>query len=321
MIICNFSLCLCVCKASTALIHSQFYSISMSQKTFLFLQKLRGRDYLLISVVASEIITCASSLMFHGTIRVDFVVTGLIASFIVTLWLNYFTGIMRSALQAERDKVEDILTSIVPQSIAVRLKQGEDRIAEYYDNVSILFADIQGFTALSTTIKPIELVIVLDEIFTQFDSIADKYHLEKIKTIGDSYMMVGGAPHTMPDHPHRIALAALEMCDYMEKFNPIVALPAMSGDDRSPLRVRIGIHSGEVIAGVIGSKKPVFDLWGDAVNTASRMESYGEAGKIHVSETFRHLLGDRFIFEERDAIMVKGKGEMKTFFLISGSAQ
>ncbi len=228
----------------------------MFGKTLSVLQNLRGIHYLILSVIASELITCASSLYFHGSIRTDFVFTGLIASFLVTLWLNYFTAIMRSALQDERDKVKNVLMSIVPHSIATRLMQGEERIAEYYNNVSILFADIQGFTALSSVVEPIQLVSILDEIFTEFDRIAGAYQLEKIKTIGDAYMMVGGAPYTMPDHAQRIARAALDMQCYMEYLQPLITLPPTNDNETSSyLQVRIGIHAGEVVAGVIGEKK------------------------------------------------------------------
>jgi len=191
--------------------------------------------------------------------------------------------------QAERDKnlaverakheaTEQLLHNVLPPSIAHRMLAGESLIAEKLSNVSVLFADIVNFTNLSQRITAEELVAGLDRIFTSFDTLAEKHGLEKIKTIGDAYMVVSGAPEPREDHAEVMALMALEMLEAMKEFRSI-----STGKE---IQIRVGIHSGEVVAGVIGKKKFAYDLWGDAVNTASRMESHGEAGKIHVSEEF-----------------------------------
>ncbi|MBK9249558.1 MAG: adenylate/guanylate cyclase domain-containing protein [Ignavibacteria bacterium] len=180
--------------------------------------------------------------------------------------------------------------------------------------MSVLFADIVNFTKLSQRITPEELVEGLDRIFSTLDALAEKYGLEKIKTIGDAYMVVSGAPIPRSDHAEAMAYFALEMMEAMKEFRSI-----STGEE---IQLRIGIHSGEVVAGVIGKKKFAYDLWGDAVNTASRMESHGEAGKIHVSEEFMRALSlssptspMSLHFQERGDMDIKGKGMMKTYFL------
>ena len=201
---------------------------------------------------------------------------------------------------------ERLLLNVLPVPIAERLKQGAQTIADSFQNVTVLFADIVGFTQLSASTSPEELVQMLDAIFSDFDALAEKYGLEKIKTIGDCYMVVGGIPIPREDHALAVALMALEMRDAIDRFGKAIG---------SNIRVRIGLHTGDVVAGVIGKKKFAYDLWGDTVNTASRMESHGEAGKIHISEECFNLLKHRFTFEERGEIEVKGKGVMRTWFL------
>lgn len=209
-------------------------------------------------------------------------------------------------LLVEQEKSENLLLNILPKSIAEKLKSGHSHIAEGFAEVTILFADIVNFTQLSEQISPQELLILLNEIFTGFDCLTEQHKLEKIKTIGDAYMVVGGIPELRSDHAEAIAEMALDMQQEVANFN------AKHGTN---LNIRIGINTGPVVAGVIGTKKFIYDLWGDAVNTASRMESHGMAGCIHVTEATYHCLQNKYLFEARGIIQVKGKGEMTTYFL------
>lgn len=210
-------------------------------------------------------------------------------------------------LALEREQTELLLLNILPKPIGERLKQGEHTIAEYFTNVTVLFADIVGFTQLASHLSPIELVDLLNKIFSEFDRLTEKYGLEKIKTIGDAYMVVGGLPMPNSNHAEAIAEMALDMQAALSIFNR---------ENNNTFSIRIGIHSGPVVAGVIGLKKFIYDLWGDTVNIASRMESHGLAGKIQLSDATYQLLKDNFLFEKRDKIKVKGKGEMTTYFLL-----
>lgn len=209
-------------------------------------------------------------------------------------------------IQAERDKSEKLLLNILPASIVERLKSQSETIADSVSQASVIFADIVGFTQLSARISAIQLVQILNDIFCTFDILAELHHLEKIKTIGDAYMVVGGVPNPTPDHAYNCAEMALAMAKAVANFQ-FEAAPE--------LNVRIGMHSGPVVAGVIGTKKFSYDLWGDTVNTASRMESSGARGRVQVSETSYELLKDTHILEERGTIEVKGKGAMRTYWL------
>ncbi len=214
----------------------------------------------------------------------------------------------RAVARAKHEATEQLLHNVLPPDIAHRILNGVTLIAEKLPKVSVLFADIVGFTRISQQITPEQLVEGLDRIFTKFDALAEKHGLEKIKTIGDCYMVVAGAPKVREDHAKAIAYFALEMQEAIKKFKAIT-----TGEQ---IQMRIGIHAGEVVAGVIGKKKFAYDLWGDTVNTASRMESHGEAGKIHVSADFVELLKETaFQFTERGQMEVKGKGVMTTYFL------
>ena len=195
----------------------------------------------------------------------------------------------------------------MPSAIAERLKQEEEIIADGFGEVTILFADIVNFTKLSARISPQELVALLNKIFSAFDRLALSYGLEKIKTIGDAYMVAGGLPLPREDHAEAIAEMALGMQEEM------IRIRSETGED---LSIRIGINTGPVVAGVIGIQKFTYDLWGDAVNTASRMESHGVAGKIQVTKETYELLKDEYLFERRGMIEIKGKGEMETWFLV-----
>lgn len=208
----------------------------------------------------------------------------------------------------EKEKSEGLLHNILPVPIADRLKENPEIIADGFESVSVMFADIVGFTRLSSVLSPGELVNYLNTIFSHFDELAAKYEMEKIKTIGDAYMVSGGLPSHTLGHLERMADMALEMIEYVEAHQ--------YHGEVEKLQIRIGFHTGPVVAGVIGIKKFAYDLWGDTVNIASRMESHGEPGKINVTETVKDQLLDRFEFEDRGEVDVKGKGRMKTFVLV-----
>lgn len=228
----------------------------------------------------------------------------------VTVRLRRKEFLGRKALEAERRKSERLLLNILPAPIAKRLKEREQAIADSFDDVTVLFADIVGFTPLSESVTPKELVDLLNEIFSSFDELAERHGLEKIKTIGDAYMAAGGLPEPRPGHDRAVAEMALEM-------RARVAESARR--QGHPLEIRIGLHAGPVVAGVIGRSKFVYDLWGDTVNTASRMESSGVPGEIQVTEDIRARLAEDFVFEERGEIEVKGKGRIRTFLLVGHS--
>ncbi|CAM2162547.1 adenylate cyclase [Paraburkholderia sacchari] len=217
-------------------------------------------------------------------------------------------------LAVEQKMSERLLLNLLPYPIAERLKARPDLIADSipeiiadsFTEVTVLFADIVAFTQFSTNMAPEQLVAFLNEIFTEFDNIADHRGLEKIKTIGDSYMAAAGLPDPAPDHAARAAHMSLDMIDALGRIN------RRHGYN---LQMRIGINSGPVVAGVIGRRKFIYDLWGAAVITASRMESHSVAGRVQVTDATRRLLGDRFLFEERGAIEAKGIGTLHTWFL------
>jgi len=214
-------------------------------------------------------------------------------------------------LTEEKQTSERLLLNVLPGPIADRLKTGENLIVDRFDAVSVLFADIVGFTTLSARTSPVALVTMLNELFSSFDRLAEQHGLEKIKTIGDAYMVVAGIPEPHADHAAAIAEMALDM---------IASIEAYAARTGSELTIRVGIHSGSVVTGVIGTKKFIYDLWGDTVNTASRMESHGLPGRIHTTEATHRLLADRYDFESRGVIDVKGKGAMQTYFIVARKA-
>jgi adenylate cyclase len=210
-------------------------------------------------------------------------------------------------LKVEREKSERLLRAILPAVVAERLKEGPGTIADAFPAVSVLFADLAGFTHFSRDADPRAIVELLDEVFSAFDHLAVEAGVEKIKTIGDAYMAVAGVPESRADHADAIARMALAMD---------AAFSRLATDKGIPLGLRIGIHSGPVVAGVIGNQKFSYDLWGDTVNVASRLESHGLPGRIHVSAQTRSLLGDRYRFEDRGDVELKGKGFARTYFLL-----
>jgi adenylate cyclase len=211
------------------------------------------------------------------------------------------------ALRGAQEQAENLLLNILPGSIAERLKASPQTIADQFSAASVLFADVVDFTPRSHDLPPAEVVGLLDRLFSHFDTLAEKYGLEKIKTIGDCYMVASGVPLPRPDHARVLALLALDMVNATRSG-------AAVGD--LGLQMRIGINSGPVVAGVIGRKRFLYDLWGDAVNTASRMESQGMPNRIQITQATYELLRDEFVCEPRGLLSVKGKGDMETWYLI-----
>ncbi len=217
-------------------------------------------------------------------------------------------------LVQERNRSEKLLLNILPEQIANQLKSNQGLIAQSYKNVTVLFADIVGFTHLSTKITPYDIVLFLNDIFSYFDDLVIKHGLEKIKTIGDAYMAAAGIPIPIIEPELACANLALEMLDVLEMINKNPLISKMVCEQS--INLRIGIHTGQVTAGVIGKNKFIYDLWGDVVNTASRMESHGVPGKIHVTHEVKIKLDSRFEFSPPQSLMIKGKGVMQTYFLL-----
>lgn len=214
-----------------------------------------------------------------------------------------------AAAEREFERSERLLANVLPPSIAARLKSESNLvIADRYEEASVLFADMAGFTALAGETTPDDLVQFLNRVFSDFDRLVDRHELEKIKTTGDAYMVISGVPAARPDHAQALATLALEMCEAAREWR----------DTRGrSVPVRIGISSGPVVAGVVGTRKFFYDVWGDAVNVAARMETTGIAGKIQISQSVYERLKDQFVLEARGEIEVKGKGSMQTWFLVA----
>lgn len=229
-------------------------------------------------------------------------------SLVVYLVAAYFL----SKLRSEHDRAERLLLNILPASVAERLKRGQSSIADRYDQVSVMFIDIENFTPVAGKVSPARILNLLNDIFSRFDELTVKFGLEKIKTIGDSYLAVAGLPEGRPDHAEACVRAALEMQRVISR----IRIVKPEGQSFAPFRVRVGIHCGPVVAGVIGRNKFAYDIWGDTVNTASRMESHGVPGRIQVSQSVYNRVKDLFNFEERGHMDIKGKGRMKTYLLI-----
>jgi guanylate cyclase len=211
-------------------------------------------------------------------------------------------------LRSAQERAENLLLNILPGSIAERLKHSPQTIADEFPAASVLFADVVDFTPRSDGLPPAEVVGLLDRLFSHFDTLADRYDLEKIKTIGDCYMVAAGVPEPRTDHARVLALLALDMVECTRSGEAIGDLG---------LELRVGMNSGPVVAGVIGRKRFLYDLWGDAVNTASRMESQGTANRIQITRATHELLKDEFICEYRGMLSVKGKGRMETWYLVA----
>jgi adenylate cyclase len=245
------------------------------------------------------------SSLFYGNLLTNIVAT---TAILFTVVFYAFRQLARAEARAEREyqRSETLLANILPRSVADRLKQKTATIADAYPGASILFVDMGGFTARSSDTSPADLVRFLDRVFTRLDGLVERRGLEKVKTTGDAYMVVSGVPDVRPDHAAALADLALDMRE---------ALAGLMDPKGREVPVRLGLASGPVVAGVVGTRKFFYDVWGDAVNTASRMESTGEPGRIQVPDHTYQELKARFDFEERGLIEVKGKGVMRTWFL------
>jgi class 3 adenylate cyclase len=244
-----------------------------------------------------------------------FVVTAIssVVMVVVTVWFALRdTARAEAVMEAQYDRSETLLENMLPASIAERLKEPDRNvIADKYDDASVLFADIVGFTERASSTPPADLVRFLDRLYGAFDALVDKHGLEKIKVSGDSYMVVSGVPRPRPDHARALADFALDMA------NVAAGLKDPHGQ---PIPLRVGMACGPVVAGVVGSRRFFYDVWGDAVNVASRMESTDSVGRIQVPEVMYARLKDQFVLQERGVIHIKGKGPMRTWYLIGRSA-
>jgi adenylate cyclase len=238
-------------------------------------------------------------------LALNVVCTGAVAFTVLALFATQRNTAL-AALRVEQERSDALIRNVLPISIAERLKAGTGSIADHVGSASILFADVVDFTPLAQRLSPAEVVGTLDQLFSHFDTLVERHGLEKIKTIGDAYMAAAGVPEPCADHARRAALLALDM-------RAAVATSTVAGHG---LELRIGINSGPVTAGVIGTKRFLYDLWGDAVNTASRMESNGTPGEIQITRSTYELIKDGFVCTPRGTIPVKGKGEMETWYLV-----
>lgn len=266
---------------------------------------------LLVAILALEPLLRPANHLPPMLINILFALNSGGVSIIVLLTLNYFVHQRNEAyrlLALEQEKTEALLLNVLPKEVAQVLKNENRTIAQHYPQASVLFADLVGFTPLTAQMAPIDVVNLLNEIFSYFDSLAAKYDVEKIRTIGDSYMAAAGVPRPRPDHAHALACMALEMRAYLLRLPPV---------DGRPIQFRIGLNSGPMVGGVIGRKKFVFDLWGDAVNIASRLESHGEPNQIQIGPTTAALLERDFICQPRGPVTLKGRGEVAAWFLIA----
>lgn len=239
-----------------------------------------------------------------GLVIFFFVMNLMAVGALVFMMIFYFVN-QKNIFQ---QKSETLLLNILPKEIAAILKNESRTIADHYQEASVLFADMVGFTPLSAQLPPVEMVELLNEVFSFFDSLLDRYGVEKIRTIGDSYMVASGVPRGRRDHAQALAYMGLEMRDY-------IANHTFRNNQR--VNFRIGINSGSMIAGVIGRRKFVYDVWGDAVNVASRMESHGLGGAVQITQTTYELIKEEFICEPRGTVNVKGKGEMEVWLVLS----
>lgn len=262
---------------------------------------------LVISLLLNPSMTIENNLS-QRVVGLFFLMNVLAVSIVVFIVMNYFVGQrdrIQDELEQEQERSEELLLNILPREVAADLKRDGRTEAKYYESTSVLFADMVGFTALADRSSPSDLVATLNEIFTEFDVIADRFEIEKIRTIGDAYMAAAGVPVERPDHAEVIARAALDMKGFVDRYDGV--------------EFRIGISSGPLVAGVVGTSKFQFDIWGDTVNTASRMESSSEPGRIQISGTTHQLLGEGFECQARGMVEVKGKGSMNTWYLVGES--
>ena len=259
---------------------------------------------ILLALALSEVVRPNGADLPDGFVRTFDVLNIVVVSLVAMLLLVTFAR-GRDTAQA---RVEVLLLNVLPAEIAQRLQSDPNSIADHFDDASILFADVVDFTPLSSRLDAREVVGLLDRLFTSFDELVDRYEVEKIKTIGDCYMVAAGVPRQRADHAHALAGLALEMRECAKRCSP-------DGTDHN-LRLRIGINSGPVVAGVIGRRRFLYDLWGDTVNMASRMESHGTPDEIQITRSTWELLRDDFVTEPIGLVDVKGKGEIETWRLV-----
>ncbi|MDK1080203.1 MAG: adenylate/guanylate cyclase domain-containing protein [Anaerolineae bacterium] len=260
-----------------------------------------------ITVILNDFFVSRGQVVSEDTRLVFFIMNLSISSIVIYIFASYYVA----AAVRERDNANKLLLNILPKEIASILKKNEGTIADRHESASVLFADIAGSTPLFSNLDPGEVVNWLNEIFSMFDNLVDKYGLEKIKTIGDNYMVASGVPTPRPDHAQALAHFALDM---------LACLKDIPARNKKQIEFRVGINSGPLVAGVIGKRKFQYDLWGDTVNVASRMESHGEVGKVHISKASFELLKDDFDCLPRGSIPIHGKGSMETWYLISQKA-
>ena len=260
---------------------------------------------MLLALALSEVVRPEGADLPNAFVRTFDVLNIVFVSFVAMLLLVTFAR-GRDAAQA---RVEALLLNVLPGEIAERLQSDPNSIADHFDDASILFADVVDFTPLASSLDAREVVGLLDRLFTAFDELVDRYDVEKIKTIGDCYMVAAGVPRRRADHAQALAGLALEMRECAR-----TCLPEGDGND---LRLRIGISSGPVVAGVIGRRRFLYDLWGDTVNMASRMESHGTPDAIQITRSTWELLRDDFVTEPYGLVDVKGKGEVETWRLVA----
>jgi adenylate cyclase len=263
----------------------------------------------LVALVLSEVVRPDGADLPEGFVRTFDVLNIVVVSFVAMLLLVTFAR-GRDIAQA---RVEALLLNVLPADVAQRLQSDPHSIADHFDDVSILFADVVDFTPLSSRLDAREVVGLLDRLFTSFDELVDRYEVEKIKTIGDCYMVAAGVPRERPNHARALAALALEMRECAKR-----RLPGRDGQD---LRLRIGISSGPVVAGVIGRRRFLYDLWGDTVNMASRMESHGTPDEIQITRSTWELLDGHFVTERIGLVDVKGKGKIETWRLVGPSGR
>jgi len=288
------------------------WSFTSPLGAFLFLSRKKA-----IPWFAAYIAVLMIGFVFQGTVKpagtlppllinIFYIMNIMAVTSVVFILLSYFIGQknkIMELLEIEKEKSENLLLNILPKEIADILKGGSDTIADEYQNVSILFADIANFTPLSEKRKPKEIVKMLNQVFSYIDVLVEKYDLEKIKTIGDCYMVASGIPRPRKDHAHALVAMALDIQDHFENKKYV----------NEKIIFRIGINSGPVVAGVIGKKKFIYDLWGDAVNTASRLESSGKKGMIQITKSTHELIKHDFVCKSIGFINVKGKGRMQVW--------
>ena len=259
---------------------------------------------IVITVVFDDFFSMHGHQVAENTKIFFFVMNLCVSSLVVFVFASHFV----TSAVSERENANRLLLNILPLKVAQLLKSREGVIAEKYDDVSVLFADIVDFTRYSRAKPPDQLVSKLNEIFFRFDELTDRAGLEKIKTVGDAYMVVGGVPEPKSRHAETIAVLALDMLSTIKEIER---------DEGTSFSLRIGIHIGPVVAGVIGKSKFAYDLWGDTVNIASRMESSGTANSIQVSEVVYEILKEKFRFKNRGMVDIKGVGPMETFYLLA----